>query len=87
MIIVVSRDVILALGSLILYLMGHKLVIRPSILGKATTLLQLALVSLVMVLLNYGMGWGLLPMLLWATALVTILSGVQYVLRGMRLAG
>jgi cardiolipin synthase len=86
-IIVVSRDVILAMGSLILYSMGHKLVIRPSIIGKATTVLQLGVVSLTMVLINYGKGWGLLPVLMWATVAVTIASGVQYVMRGMKLAG
>ena len=85
-IIVVSRDVILTLGSLVLYLMGQKLVIRPSIIGKATTFLQLALISLVMIAMNYGLGFEVIPVLLWATALVTVASGVQYVLRGMQLA-
>lgn len=86
-IIVVSRDVILTLGSLMLYLMGHKLVIRPSLIGKATTVLQFGVVSLTMVLINYGKGWGVLGILEWTTAAVTIASGVQYVMRGMRLAG
>jgi cardiolipin synthase len=86
-IIVVSRDVILTLGSLMLYLMGHKLVIRPSLIGKTTTVLQFGVVSLTMVLINYGKGWGVLSILEWTTAVVTIASGVQYVMRGMRLAG
>ncbi|HWR73929.1 MAG TPA: CDP-diacylglycerol--glycerol-3-phosphate 3-phosphatidyltransferase [Nitrospirota bacterium] len=86
-IIVVSRDVILVLGSLALYLMGHKLVIKPSIIGKTTTVLQLSVVSLMMILINYGTGWSLLPPLFWVTAVVTIVSGVQYVMRGMKLAG
>lgn len=86
-IIVVSRDVILVLGSLALYLMGHKLVIKPSIIGKTTTVLQLSVVSLMMILINYGTGWSLLPPLFWATAVVTIASGLQYVMRGMKLAG
>lgn len=86
-IIVVSRDVILVLGSLALYLMGHKLVIKPSIIGKTATVLQLSVVSLMMVLINYGAGWSLLPPLFWATATVTIVSGAQYVMRGMKLAG
>lgn len=84
---VVSRDVILVLGSFILYLMGHKLVIKPSLIGKATTVLQFAVVSLSMILLVYGKGWGVLPLLMWVTAAVTIASGIQYVMRGMRLAG
>ncbi len=86
-IIVVSRDVILTLGSLMLYLMGHKLVIKPSVIGKITTVLQLAVVSLTMILINYGKGWELLHLVAWMTAAVTIASGIQYVIRGMRLAG
>lgn len=86
-IIVVSRDVILVLGSIALYLMGHKLVIKPSLIGKTTTVLQLSVVSLMMILINYGTGWSLLLPLFWVTAAVTIVSGVQYVMRGMKLAG
>src|SRR4030065_799639 len=48
-IIVVSRDVIVVLGSILLYVTGHDLKVRPSIVGKATTLLQLLLVALTLV--------------------------------------
>lgn len=84
---VVSRDVILVLGSIALSLMGHKLSIQPSIIGKATTVLQLSVVTLTMIVITYGKGWGLLPALYWTTAAVTVVSGAQYVMRGMRIAG
>jgi cardiolipin synthase len=89
-IIVVSRDVIVVLGSILLYVTGHDLKVRPSIVGKATTLLQLLLVALTLVLINYnvqGIEHGFMPVLQWTTAAVTIASGVQYVLRGMKMAG
>ncbi len=86
-ILVVSRDVILALGSVILYLTGHELKIQPSIIGKVTTVLQLIVVSLTLLLLNYGTDLGLLHVLEWLTAAVTIASGVQYVARGIKIAG
>jgi cardiolipin synthase (CMP-forming) len=89
-IIVVSRDVILVLGSIILYVTGHNLKVSPSIVGKATTLLQLMVVALTLVLINYnapGIERGFLPVLQWTAAAVTIASGVQYVLRGMKLVG
>ena len=89
-IIVVSRDVIIVLGSILLYVTGHNLKVRPSIVGKTTTVLQLMVVTLILVLINYhpqGIEHGFMSVLLWTTAVVTIASGVQYVLRGMKMAG
>lgn len=89
-IIVVSRDVILVLGSVILYVTGHTLKVSPSIVGKATTVLQLMVVTLTLVLINYnaqGIEQGFLPVLQWTAAAVTIASGIQYVLRGMKMVG
>jgi cardiolipin synthase len=89
-IIVVSRDVIVVLGSITLYVTGHDLKVSPSIIGKATTVLQLMVVALTLVMINYnplGRENGLMPVLQWTTAIVTIASGVQYVLRGMKMAG
>jgi len=86
-IIVISRDVILAFGSVTIYFMGHELKARPSIMGKATTVLQLCTVvlSLVLKLYGYEMLWpDVLPLM---TAALTIISGVQYVARGMKVIG
>ena len=44
---VVSRDVILVLGGIeVIYYMGYEYKVRPSIIGKATTFLQLIVVTL-----------------------------------------
>jgi len=56
-IIVVSRDMILILGSLVIYYLGHEIKARPSFIGKATT------------------------------AFFTLVSGVQYVVRGTKIVG
>ena len=86
-IIVVSRDVILVLGSVAIYFIGQDFKARPSIIGKATTVLQLVVVTLALALKNYGTTGGLIPILHWTTAVFTIVSGVQYVVRGIRIAG
>lgn len=89
-IIVVSRDVILVLGSLIIYFMGHGITVQPSLIGKTTTFFQLVVVSLTLVLINFGTEPGVRPVVtwtMWTTAAVTIASGVQYVVRGMKIAG
>jgi len=85
-IIVISRDVILVLGSIIIYFMQHEFSVHPSLVGKLTTVLQLLLVTLTLLLVNYGTDLGMMRYLQWLTAAITVASGVQYVSRGMRLA-
>ncbi len=86
-IIVVSRDVILVLGSVAIYFIGRDFKARPSIIGKATTVLQLVVVTLALALNNDGTTEGFIPILHWTTAVFTIASGVQYVVRGIKIAG
>jgi cardiolipin synthase len=86
-IIVISRDAILTLGSIVIYFITNKLKIEPSIIGKMTTVLQLAVVTLTLILMNYGTGSNFMTLLQWATAVITIASGAQYVIRGMKLVG
>ncbi len=86
-IIVVSRDVILVLGSIALYFTGHDFVAKPTLIGKTTTLLQLVTVTLSLVLRNYGTEMRLMTILQWGTAGFTLASGVQYVVRGTTIAG
>jgi cardiolipin synthase (CMP-forming) len=86
-IIVVSRDIILTLGSMVIYFTGHSLSIKPSLLGKATTFLQLLVVTLTLVLVAYGIKSDYLRSAYWITAGLTVASGVQYVIRGMKIMG
>ena len=86
-IIVVSRDAILAMGSLIIYAMTHTLKLQPSLIGKLTTLMQLTVVTLSLVFMNNGTEMRIMTFLQWTTAGVTVASGIQYVLRGIRMVG
>lgn len=89
-IIVISRDVIVASGSLIIYFTGRDIKIRPSLVGKITTGLQLAVVVLALVLTGYGTYHPevqYIALLHWTTASITVVSGIQYVVRGIRMVG
>jgi cardiolipin synthase len=86
-IIVVSRDAILTMGSLIIYFTTRTLRIQPSLIGKLTTVMQLIVVTLSLVLMSYGTEMEIITILQWATAGVTIASGVQYVIRGIKMVG
>jgi len=84
-IIVVSRDVFLIGGSMILYMFLGKLGTPPSRLGKFTTGFQLATVLLAMVD-NFlpVVKPAILPLVV-VTLGVTVASGLDYVYRGARL--
>ncbi len=86
-IIVVSRDIILVLGSVAIFFTGHQFTARPSLIGKATTVLQLVTVTLSLVLTNFGAGLGLMAVLHGTTAAFTLASGIQYVARGTKIVG
>jgi cardiolipin synthase len=85
--VVVSRDVILVLGSIVIYYTGHEFKARPSVIGKATTFLQLLVVTLSLILKIYGIKSPLMDILSWTAAGFTIASGVQYIARGTRIVG
>lgn len=83
-IIGVSRDTILVVGSLILYIQVGRLGNPPSLLGKVTTLLQLVTVLLAMgVDLRPSLQPALGPVV-WTTAAATVLSGLHYIVQGAR---
>ncbi|HTG00863.1 MAG TPA: CDP-diacylglycerol--glycerol-3-phosphate 3-phosphatidyltransferase [Nitrospirota bacterium] len=86
-IIVVSRDMILVLGSIALYFSGHQFVARPSIIGKATTVFQLAAVILSLTMKKTGNNAVLINTLYWIAAALTLASGSQYVFRGIKIVG
>lgn len=86
-IIVVSRDVILVLGSIVIYFTAEEFKVRPSLIGKATTVLQLVAVTLSLALKSYGVETAWMPLLFWATAGFTVASGIQYVARGAKIVG
>lgn len=82
-ILVVSRDVIIVFGSLLIHLTSGSLRIVPTKMGKATTTAQVLVVSfgLLVNLTNWGV-WALWSFVAVA-AVFTALSGMQYVYRGM----
>ena len=84
-IIVVSRDLILIGGFLVVYIATGKATVSVSTMGKLTTGLQLATVLATMVThVISGVG-PYMPALIYATTVVTIVSGLQYLMRGAKL--
>ena len=83
-IVLVSRDLILLFGTLILHMIQGYIVIEPSWLGKCTTVMQMIciLAALVFMVSDRGSTF-LFPFLLLAVAL-TVVSGLHYIYRAIR---
>ena len=78
-IIVISRDIIIVLGTIIIYLISGNIEIVPTKLGKITTFLQMA--TIISVLLYFKFSY-----LIWsAAAFFTVASGLDYIAKGSRL--
>lgn len=82
---VISRDVIVVTGWLLLYFVTGTSRVEPSILGKVTIWLQSLLIAYILIEIN----WPVLPDIpqsfLMVPAGITILSGLQYIYRGLKI--
>ncbi len=78
-IVVLSRDLIIVFGWLLIVLVKGDLQAQPSLWGKVTTFFQM--LTIVAVLL----GWPGAQGILWGAMILTVLSGVGYLRRGNRL--
>jgi len=83
-ILVVSRDVMLLLGTAVAHVTNTPIDITPTFLGKGTTLLQLMYLLLVVLLTWRGLGLGMLAPLLMLMVGFTLASGLHYLYRGYR---
>ena len=72
-VVVISRDIIILLGVMAIYLLGGKMDIRPTMLGKVTTCLQMSTIIAVLLKFPHSM-W------VWNTMVaLTVISGIDYI--------
>lgn len=85
-VVVISRDVIILTGTFILFMMSVSFEIKPILISKITTALQIITVLLVLVLksLPGSFDYSWILFLYWMTAIFTIVSGLKYISVGMR---
>src|SRR3989441_12187980 len=81
--VVISRDVFLVVGALLVYMLGGRIRPRPTWAGKAATVFQV--LAVLSGLLARFFQVQLAPRsVVWLAAGFTILSGLQYIIQGMR---
>ncbi len=84
-VVVISRDLIIVSGVLILFLTVGDIEIRPTLVGKTTTFFQLITALTVLAEAVFGDFGIALDTLYIVTAGFTVISGLQYVAQGFRL--
>jgi cardiolipin synthase len=86
-VLVISRDVLILVGVLILFLYKTDITIRPSVLSKMTTCLQLASVFLVLLKNDSNLSLQFTHYIFWITGLFTVGSGLHYMHHWFRIMG
>ncbi len=76
--IVITRDIIIVLGSLIIYFLKGSIKIKPSWLGKVTTFFQMVAILAMLTVFKFN------KFFLYPAIFFTILSGVDYIWRGSK---
>jgi len=83
---VISRDLIVVIGWLLLYMITHDVRIEPVLLGKTAIAFQLITIALVLMNVNIPAFRPPKDILFAATAALTAISGLQYIYKGLRFA-
>ena len=82
-VIVISRDILILVGIAIFTINDIKVNIKPSIVSKFTTAVQLGTVFIVLLGFHFPAVTPAEPTALWTTAGLTIFSGLHYMLAGI----
>ena len=79
-VLVISRDIVILVGTMILYLLNGKVHVKPKWTGKVATVLQMIAIGWVMLQLRF------IPLLyvVAAAGVFTLISGIVYVTDGVR---
>jgi CDP-diacylglycerol--glycerol-3-phosphate 3-phosphatidyltransferase len=79
-VLVISRDAVILVGTMILYLLNGKVHVKPNWTGKVATVLQMIAIGWVMLQLRF------IPLLyvVIAAGIFTLISGIVYVTDGVR---
>ena len=79
-VLVISRDAVILVGTMILYLLNGKVHVKPNWTGKIATVLQMIAIGWVMLQLRF------IPLLyvVAAAGVFTLISGIVYVTDGVR---
>jgi cardiolipin synthase (CMP-forming) len=84
-VIVITRDVIILVGMLVMILTSYRPEINPSFLSKTTTTFQIVTILFVLLAWDFPTFKQLSTIAIYGTAIITILSGSQYIYIGTQI--
>jgi len=84
-VVVLSRDIFILLGALLLFLFDVSFEVKPSLLGKLTTLTQIITILAVLINIQWPYLYLLRQILFYLTLGLTLASGLQYTLKGYQM--
>lgn len=84
-VIVITRDVIILMGFIILVLMNHRPKVEPSIASKITTDFQIITILIALLQVRYPMFNNLSEYVIYGTTFFTAISGLHYIYKGAKL--
>lgn len=84
-VIVITRDVIILVGFLVMFLTNCHPKINPSLLSKMTTVFQILTIVLVLFTGYYPVFKQISMITIYGTAVMTVLSGAHYIYIGTRI--
>jgi CDP-diacylglycerol--glycerol-3-phosphate 3-phosphatidyltransferase len=76
--IVISRDIIIILGAVVIYVVKQNIEVFPTRWGKLTTTFQMIAVTIVL------LQWALAPVFWWLAVIFSVISGIDYVRKGFK---
>ena len=76
---VVSRDILIIIGTIVIFLIKEKLIIKPAICGKITTFFQTLVIIWILAGLQYA------QIICYTALMFTIISTIHYLITGSKL--
>lgn len=76
-VLVIARDVVIVVGCVVVQIFGENLVVKPTLIGKTATALQMVAVAGVMLQIPY------FEPAVWAAGAFTLASGLGYLFQGV----
>ncbi len=83
-ILVIFRDVFIAIASLVIFFTTEVKTLQPSIAGKLSTFIQITTASLYLFCNAFYLNASWLIYLAYAVAAMTIISGIHYLIKGVK---
>ncbi|PIQ90397.1 MAG: hypothetical protein COV71_04810 [Candidatus Omnitrophica bacterium CG11_big_fil_rev_8_21_14_0_20_41_12] len=77
--IIISRDLIIIMGAIVIYMVKQTINVYPTKWGKFTTTFQMLSVICVLLQLNFA------KFIWWPAVILTVISGFDYVKRGFKI--